>query len=283
MAEEKYTPDYVKMTLAEQQGAAKASKNMADRRFQRFEGDVQEVIERGRYDKDDYQIVKDLKKDAEQNIDSYEDIVTHLDGVYAANPSKVAAEIEELAENFELIAERREKLRRTVKEANAAIEDERNKYEVKKSKDDKDESSGSEKRGGNESKTDKQFKQPAGAQPDKISSEFTPLMAQNWAAYMRLYIKTCSNLEVLSAQEQRTLCKKFVNPTLWSQIEFFRTDNMEVMVKRVEEAFNTGLPPEILDLPHSQKCIFTPFLGTKMHFYPLFWQFSRDECIFTYF
>ena len=44
MGEEKYTPDYVKMTLAEQQGAAKASKNMADRGYQRFEGDVQEVI-----------------------------------------------------------------------------------------------------------------------------------------------------------------------------------------------------------------------------------------------
>ena len=47
MAEEKYTPDYVKMTLAEQQGAAKASKNMADRWFKRFEGEVQEVIEKG--------------------------------------------------------------------------------------------------------------------------------------------------------------------------------------------------------------------------------------------
>ena len=85
---------------------------MVDRRFKRFEGDVQEVIERGRYDKDDYQIVKDLKKDAEQNIESYEDILTHLDGVYAANPSKVAAEIEELAKNFELIAERRGHRRR---------------------------------------------------------------------------------------------------------------------------------------------------------------------------
>ena len=149
MAEEKYTPDYVKMTLAEKKGAAKASKNMADRRFKRFEGDVQEVIERGRYDyQDDYQIVKDLKKDAAQNIDSYEDVLTHLDEVYAANPSKVAAEIKELAKNFELIAERRGKLRRKVKEANAAIEDERNKYEVKMNKEDKDESSGSGKRGG---------------------------------------------------------------------------------------------------------------------------------------
>ena len=67
-------------------------------------------------------------------------------------------------------------------------------------------------------------------------------MAQNWAADMRLFIKTCSNLEVLSVQEQRTLCKNFVNLSLWSQIEFFRGDDMKVMIKRVEEAFNRLQP-----------------------------------------
>ena len=50
--------------------------------------------------------------------------------MYAANPSKVAVEIEESAKNFELIAERRGKLRKKMKEANTAIEDKRNKYEV---------------------------------------------------------------------------------------------------------------------------------------------------------
>ena len=59
---------------------------------------------------------------------------------------------------------------------------------------------------------------------------------------MILYIKTCRNLEVLSVQEQRTLCKKLVNPTPWSHIEFFRVDSMEKMVKRVEEAFNRLQP-----------------------------------------
>ena len=48
-----------------------------------------------RYDEDDYKIVKDLKRDTEENIDKYEDILTHLDGVYAAKPTKLAAEIEE--------------------------------------------------------------------------------------------------------------------------------------------------------------------------------------------
>ena len=54
MAEEKYKQDYVKMTLADPQGAAKAAKNMADRRFKRFEGDMKEVIEAGRYEEDHY-------------------------------------------------------------------------------------------------------------------------------------------------------------------------------------------------------------------------------------
>ena len=49
---------------------------------------MQEVIEGGRYNKDDHQTVKDLKKDIKENIDKYEDIPTHLDGVNAAKPTK---------------------------------------------------------------------------------------------------------------------------------------------------------------------------------------------------
>ena len=161
MGEEKYTTDYV--TLSEQQGAAKAAKNMADRRFQRFEGDLLEVIEGGRFDEDDYNIVKDLKRDTEENIDRYEDILTHLEGVYAAKPTKFALEIEELANNFEVIAQRRGILRGKVKEANTAIEEERNKYEVKKRKEDREGSSGSGKRGRGASNSEKQFKQPQGS------------------------------------------------------------------------------------------------------------------------
>ena len=127
-----------------------------------------------RYDEDDYKIVKDLKRDTEENIDKYEDIIIHLDGVYAAKLTKLAAEIEKLANNFELNAQRRAILRGKVKEANTAIEEERNKYEVKKSKEDKEGSSGSGKRGGGKTDSEKQFKQPQGSHPEKISSEYTP-------------------------------------------------------------------------------------------------------------
>jgi hypothetical protein len=57
MGDEKYSPDYVKMDLADAKRAAKAAKNMADRRFKRFKSDMQEVIDGRRYDKDDYKTV----------------------------------------------------------------------------------------------------------------------------------------------------------------------------------------------------------------------------------
>ena len=148
--------------------------------------------------------------------------------------------MKELVENFDLIAERRDTVRKKVKEANIAIEKERNKEEVKKNKEDKE--GGAGKRGGVKLEAEKQFKQPTGALPDKISSEFTPLMAQNWAEDMRLYIRTCSNLNILSRAEQRILSKRFVHSTLWSQVVFFQNDNMVTMVKRVEEAFDRLQP-----------------------------------------
>ena len=61
-------------------------------------------------------------------------------------------------------------LRGKGKEAIAAIEDERKKYEAKMGKEDR-ESSGLGKRGGGTSNSEKQFTQPQDSHLDKISSE----------------------------------------------------------------------------------------------------------------
>ena len=42
--EEKFTPKFGKMDMGEIEGAAKAAKNMADQRYKKFEGNIQEVI-----------------------------------------------------------------------------------------------------------------------------------------------------------------------------------------------------------------------------------------------
>ena len=86
--EEKFNPNFVNMDIGQIEGAAKAAKNMADPRFAKFEGDIQVVIELGMFDKDNYQLVKDLKKDGEDNIVKYEKILTHLEGFYSVKPDK---------------------------------------------------------------------------------------------------------------------------------------------------------------------------------------------------
>ena len=109
--EEKFTPSFGNMDMGQIEGAAKAAKNMADRRFTKFEGDIQVVIELGMFDKDNYQLVKDLKKDVEENIVKYEEILTHLEGVYSVKPDKFKEQLKELTGNFEVMAARRSTVR----------------------------------------------------------------------------------------------------------------------------------------------------------------------------
>ena len=52
------------------------------------------------FDKDNYQLVKDLKKDVEENIVNYKDILTYLEGVYSAKPDKFKTKIAELTKNL---------------------------------------------------------------------------------------------------------------------------------------------------------------------------------------
>ena len=89
---------------------------------------------------------------------------------------------------------------------------------------------------------DKQFKQPTGAHPERISTEFTPLQAENWQGDMKLFIKTCSNIQVLSTDELRTLMKRFVSTSLWPLVELGRADSMDMVIKKVGEAYNRQVP-----------------------------------------
>ena len=115
--EEKFTPSFGIMDMGEIEGAAKAAKNMADRRFAKFEGDIQVVIELGMFDRDNYQLVKDLKKDVEGNIIKYEEILTHMEGVYSVKPEKYTEQLKEMKENFEVMASKRSTVRRKGMEA----------------------------------------------------------------------------------------------------------------------------------------------------------------------
>ena len=70
------------------EGAAKAAKNLADRRFAKFEGDIQMIIDMKMFDEDNYKQVKELKRDVGDNINKYEEILTHLEAFYSVKPDK---------------------------------------------------------------------------------------------------------------------------------------------------------------------------------------------------
>ena len=75
------------MDVENMEEAGKTAKNLADRRFAAFKGDIQVIINMRMFDKDNHKLFKDLKRDVGHQLIRYEDILTHL-------------------ENFELISSR---------------------------------------------------------------------------------------------------------------------------------------------------------------------------------
>ena len=185
-------PEMSGMNLEEQAGVATAINKLAERRFTKFEEDVEEIIGRTYYDEEDFKKVKDLKRETDKITDKYEEIITYFESIYAGKPGKKEKGIKEIVKNYQEITERRDSVRKKVKEANEAIETARNEEAVKRRAENTRRNG--ERRGeGERPVTEKQFKQPTGTLLSKISRDYTPVLAQYWAAYMKLYIRTCSN------------------------------------------------------------------------------------------
>ena len=121
MSEEKYMPDMAGMSLEEQAGVATAIKKLAERRFTKFEKDVEEIIGRTYYDEEDFKKVKDLKRETDKITDKYEEIITYFESIYAGKPGKKEKGIKNIVKNYQEITERRDSVRKKVKEANEAI------------------------------------------------------------------------------------------------------------------------------------------------------------------
>ena len=104
----------------------------------------------------------------------------HLEGLYSARANKYKDEVKELTENFKIIEERRCTVRTKLKDALEAVEEARNKEQQQRRAEDVPVVLRRGDRDG-----EKQFKMPTGAHPECISSEFTPLMADNWQGDMK--------------------------------------------------------------------------------------------------
>ena len=127
------------------------------------------------FDKDNHKLLKELKRDVGEQLNMYEDILTHLEATYSVKPEKCKTQFKEMKENFEVISSRWSIVREKGLEAVKAIEEKRNKKGAKTLREDRT-VTGSQGRGGG---GDKQFKQPVGPQPGQLTQEFTPLQAEN--------------------------------------------------------------------------------------------------------
>ena len=126
-------------------------------------------------------------------------------------------------------------------EATRAIENERNKKESK------DQTTGRSSTGttgsrGTGGEGEKMFKLPTGPLPEKISLEYTPLQADNWKADMKLFLKTCTNMQVLSIEEQTTLVKRYVETSMWPLVELERGDEIVTMIQKIGDAYDRQVP-----------------------------------------
>ena len=185
---------------------AQVLKKMAERQYGRFTKELQEMLDKDFYEDEDVNIVKEKKKEVLRYITAYEETLSWLETKYSVIGKTKKKEVDSIDESYKTLEERRDAVRETCKEVLEKIDKWKNEEAARKKAENSDNTrrrSRSATRGGG----DKQFKQPSGPTPDKISREFTPRQAQDWVSEMNLWLRGCSNLDVLTQAEQRTLCK----------------------------------------------------------------------------
>ena len=79
MRKASFFPNIGAMDVENLEGTGKAAKNLADQGFAAFEGDIQVIIKMGMFDVDNHKQLKELKQDVGENLNRYEDILTHLE------------------------------------------------------------------------------------------------------------------------------------------------------------------------------------------------------------
>ena len=89
--------------------------------------------DRGLIDEDDFQKIKDLRRDTEETTNRFEEIITFLEGVYSPKGKKKEKELEDIDKCFEVITERRDTVIKLSKEATTVVEVNRNAAEEVKS------------------------------------------------------------------------------------------------------------------------------------------------------
>ena len=128
MWEAKYVPiSSSETTLEEKEGMAKALQKLAQRKFASFEKEMNGMLDRTYYEEGDSNIVKEKKKETDTFTDKYEEAICWLESSYSGEKgAKRTKELKDIDENYKVLEERRDSVRRLVKEVNAKIDDWKN-------------------------------------------------------------------------------------------------------------------------------------------------------------
>ena len=198
-------------------------------------------MDRGFDDPDNVQMIRDLRKDSETVTGRLEYGFSPLESAYRTQGNKKT--LQELEPNFPVLAERRRTIAQRAKKFSETVT---KKKQIKRKRPKESSTTikeGTQNQGGLRRSHERgQFKEPTGQVPEKISREYSPLMAGKLANEMRLYIKRCANLDSLAYGEQRTIGKRYVDNFLWREVQPAKSDNLAAIVKKVEEAFYTIVP-----------------------------------------
>ena len=126
--EDKYIPSSSsETTVEEKEGMAAALKKLAERKFVTFEKEMIGILERTYHEEEDSNMVKEKKKETETCTNKYEEAICWLDSVYSAEKgTNRKGELKDIEDNYKVLEERRDSVRRLVKEVNAKIEDRKN-------------------------------------------------------------------------------------------------------------------------------------------------------------
>ena len=240
--EQKFIPEInAETTVEEMVARAQVLKKMAERQYGRFTKELQEMLEKSFYEDEDVNMVKEKRKEVLSYTTAYEDNLSWLETKYSVLGPTKKKEVESIDKSYKTLEDRRDAVRETCKEVLKRIDEWKNEEAAKRKAENSDNTrrrSRSKTRGGG----DKNFKQPSGPAPNAISREFKPRQAQDWVNDMNLWLKGCSNLDLFTRTEQKTLCKKYVDRTLWSQVVFAQGDDVHQMIEKVHKSFSLMVP-----------------------------------------
>ena len=123
MWESKFVPDInPETTLEEMVGRAATLKKMAERKFVRFQKDIQEMVVKTFHEAEDVNTVKEKRKEVESYTTIYEENLIWLENKYSVQGPSKKKELDMIDKSYKTLEERRDAVREICREVDEKID-----------------------------------------------------------------------------------------------------------------------------------------------------------------